>query len=266
VKEEREMLKVIIVDDEKLVRQMILRCISWHELGLEIVGEASGAREGLELMELHQPDIIITDVRMPRIDGLDFGRKVLKRYPKIKVVILSGHDEFEYASEALKMGVFDYLLKPVNREEMKAAMEKARDTILKEKEFDEEIENLRGRLRDSSLSAKEGFDDKDKTLVDVVKEYIEGHFSEEDISLASVSEMLYVNASYLSRTFKEKAGKSFSEYLFELRMEKAMSLLQRLDLKAYEIADRVGIKDPHYFSTCFKKYTGISVSEFKKEN
>lgn len=105
--------------------------------------------------------------------------------------------------------------------------------------------------------------DKKKDLVVNVKEYLESNFNDENITLMSISKQFFVNSTYLSRIFKEKTGKTFSGYLFELRLEKAKLLLRQSDLRAYEVADRVGIKDSHYFSACFRKYTGMSISEFK---
>lgn len=108
--------------------------------------------------------------------------------------------------------------------------------------------------------------DKKKDLVHKVRDYMEMHFSEEELSLNSLAARFYVNPSYLSRVFKEKTGFTFSGLLFEIRMKEAEKLVLRTDLKAYEIAEQVGISDPHYFSACFKKFTGMSVSDYKKQS
>ncbi|MDO4275785.1 MAG: response regulator [Eubacteriales bacterium] len=526
------MLKVLVIDDEKLVRQMVIRCIDWEEIGLHIVGEASSARMGREMIDELQPDIVFMDVRMPSMDGLACSRLVLKKYPQIKILILSGHDEFEYASEGIRIGVFDYLLKPVNASELRSAAIKARDAVLEEQDhrkeferFKEELEKHSSYIKDRQLSAlvrsrtpqqyleslsyfgieikdrvfqaalveikpkissiyeeekilmkmhaakivedyygdmpgvfvfdsgadwlillnnesetavyahgedlkkylenntesqvcigvgnvyteidkiresyREAKDalkhrfvsgeeavicfrdiypyydtesaaemneevihelgnairisdadkaeevldetldhlkkaggerdkvmifaveifaeimkilselkvdmqrdllnyptviegvfslntfgevreyikkivrkacvtissevsDKEKNLVHKVKDYITNHYFEEDISLNSLAQIYYVNSSYLSRVFKEKTGTTFTGYLFEIRMKEAENLVMTTDLKAYEIAERVGISDSHYFSSCFKKHTGMSVGEYKK--
>ena len=527
------MLKVLVVDDEKLVRQMVIRCIDWEAVGLEIVGEASSARMGMELVESLRPDIIFMDVRMPGMNGLECSRKIVEKHQEIKIMILSGHDEFEYASEGIKIGVFDYLLKPINAEELRRAAVKVRDAILQEKNhikeyerYKEELEKHSSYIRDRQLGAlvrshkpeqylesleyfgikftgniyqialvqiaygeeaerEEGkllikmyvrkiiedyygdmsgvfvidsgserliilnnqsenaiyekgeelkqylenntdarisigagnvyqelsglqksyqeakdalkfqfvsedepvicyrdvfpyydmektvgldtgvlhefgnavrisnvkkaeeqldsmlanmkmsgeerdqilvyamqilteimkavselkiekhvgeteyssmverlfqfrsfeaiqsylremvqkscsvigteVSDKEKDLVHKVKDYLAEHYKDEDISLNALAESFYVNSSYLSRVFKEKTGMTFSSYLFELRMEAAASMVLHSELKSYEIAEKVGISDPHYFSACFKKYTGTSVSEYRKQ-
>ena len=114
------MLKLVIVDDERLVRELISLCVDWNELGYEIVGSAKTAEEGLELVEKVQPDVLFTDVRMPGKTGLDLGRTVLEEFPDLKVVVISGYDEFSYVNEGLKMGIFDYILKPIDRNDDKA--------------------------------------------------------------------------------------------------------------------------------------------------
>ena len=154
------MLNVLVIDDEKLVRQMVMRCIDWEGLGLHIAGEASSARMGLELVDELRPDLVFMDVRMPGMDGLTCSRRILEKHPEIKIVILSGHDEFEYASEGIRIGVFDYLLKPINAGELEKTAIKARDAVLEERNhreefqrFKEELEKHSSYIRDRQLSA-----------------------------------------------------------------------------------------------------------------
>lgn len=526
-------LKVLIVDDEKLVRTMIRFCIDWEELGYEVVEECESAAYALDIIEDVEPDIILTDICMPVIDGLEFARRVKRTNPAVRVIILTGHDEFDYASEGIKIGVSDYLLKPIDAEELIDTLGKVRNRILEERRHEEEFQRLRDemvrqkvymrerclnelyhgadpeeireqlkvlgmelhdgffqvamagifqgshgpvrsmedrvlyRMRASELlkeyvrdkkgmyviqgdmqasiilnnqeetdfqeecaamlkflsqtlqcrvyigvggscdhmekiknsyreaadslqfyymhnqsevicfrdiypyydsemnvdneaihkfsfyirsglaeQAKEMIDSmfgllkgrggqkhqvliwsvrliveietvllelnmrladvmpegsnliknlfffesmgearayldtivdasvkkvvgeikaKEKNLVTVLCDYVEAHYTEEELSLSRIARDMYTNASYLSRVLKEKTGQTFRGYLFKLRMEKAMELLRDTDNKGYEVAEMVGIKDPHYFSVCFKKYTGLSVSDYKKE-
>ena len=116
-----------------------------------------------------------------------------------------------------------------------------------------------------SRAVKEGVKEKDLDVVSAVVKYVEEAYKEKEMSLAGVAKKYFINSSYLSRVFKERTGKPFSDYLLEIRMENAKRLLSQTGLKAYEIAEEVGIKDPHYFSVCFKKYTGKSVSQYRQE-
>ena len=108
------MLNVLLVDDEKLERVLIHKGYSWEENGFRIVGEAASGKEALEYMAYHHVDIVVTDINMPVMDGLEFSEKLLEKYPKCKVVIVTGFREFEYARKAIKLGVEEFLLKPIN--------------------------------------------------------------------------------------------------------------------------------------------------------
>lgn len=525
-------MKVILVDDEPLVRDLLKRCIDWNSLGLDIVGEAASACEAFGLVEQVEPEIIFTDICMPFMDGIEFSKAVLDKYPRIKIAIITGYEDFEYAQRSIKAGITDFILKPINDEEIiKVAMsikakieaEKAREAeyqrlrqqleenlpFLRERFFNElllnktnnddiqykmdyyrvqissdafqvglievidaargengEEERLLIRLqcleatkkmfagmdyinifldtgqritilnnqRGLELAAfaeklklnllnqlpaaisigvgewhpnydirssyreawqalqykaiigknevinfrdlefvktdqgsfqseqsdqfsfylkaglkKEALDlaeaafqypttggritidqiravgsgiiaavlnvisdldikaadlfgtgsspydrlfkldslaeikqyimeitgstvelrnqlhrKKVSKVVKEVQEFLLKNFANSELSLTGVAGAFYLNPSYLSRVFKQETNQTFVEYLTQIRMEKAVNLLKSTDLKAYQVAEKVGIADPHYFGICFKKYTGLSVNDYKK--
>lgn len=546
---EEELLRVLIVDDEYMVRGLLKRCIDWREIGMEVAGEASCAEEALELTDRLNPDIIFTDICMPFIDGIELSRLVFEKYPDIKIVILTGYEEFEYAKRSLKLGIADFLLKPINDDEirksaldmkrkieaershsseynrLKILLEESRP-YLKEKFLNEFISvempqaeitekeayfnlnfgsdtfqsafleaerqygadpspeeklmlrircmeevrlyfrddpyvttffdnnqkiaiistaedidfieccetlrimlanklrcavsvgigspcrgrenirqtcreaiyalnysavlgknqvisysaidfsekkplNLHGKLseefefciraglcekalklfsdscesigpvisqgfaagdgpdagsemtdaaetlrvissniisvilsviNETGLKISDVFEDgsdpfklvfrigtlpemkeyissvirkttslmerlktkKVNKTIDGIKEYIKAGISSPDLSPASIAGKFYLNPSYLSRIFRQETGQTLTEYISKARMDLAVRLLNETDLKAYEIADRIGIQDPHYFSICFKKYTGMSFNDYRK--
>lgn len=532
-----EKIRVVVVDDEPLEINLIKKCIDWKLLNMEIVGEAQNAMSGLDLVEKLSPDILFTDINMPIIDGIKFSEMVIQRRPKTKIVILSGYDDFDYAQKSIKIGVLDFLLKPINNDEVFKAASKLKNIIDYERESSNEynllkkqlsdnlpyikekflIELLSGNFEDEKITNKASFlglrfkyqsfqvaaieinsssiDDDDNvntgtyfiqnikimnmikdffqrdefvyifydtlnriiilnnnenidlfekcenlktkiiddtqysvsigvggikkhiseihtsykealdalkyrvavgnnivilhdhinisdnnniyninelnekmcfylksglydkaaflvnqyfeninlkhkntlkdiriiamniisinfktligmgidntdeiyksqiasfnellilnTLPDIIKylhkiifksvktvndeqtskiddiimkakKYIDTNLDNNELSLSLIAKHLYLNPSYLSRMFKKEIGISFVEYLTKIRMEKAIELLKEGDIKAFEIADRIGISDSNYFSTCFKKYTGLSISEYKK--
>jgi len=521
------------VDDERLVRNLLKACIKWEDIGLTIAGESSGAIEGIQMVDKLKPDIIFTDICMPAMDGLEFSKRVIEKHPHIKIIILTGHEEFEYAKKGIKVGIADFLLKPIIKDEIRKTALTAREKIIRERTRIEEYDRLKEQLaqnmpllkeklfnelirsdvdlclmkerisyfcikftddtfriavvdvsktmedgnpdeemklilgirclelikqyfendqyvnsfldnsqkvviicNDSSIdlweccesiksmlinrlkcfvnigignaynrmekihiSYKEAcnalkyrfivgnnqivsFSDicafehndsnidytvlgsfcfylksglvekaeeligtafnelkstvsskeqvrvfacnfianilnvlvetrvkqeevfeqnsqpfetifrldtlpemekyiqkvsqrviqeinsmqgkKAKKIIQDVREYIDANYSASDLTLSDVAKRFYVNLSYLSRAFKEETGLPFVEYLNRLRMENAIRLLNETDKKAYQIADEIGINDSHYFSACFKKYTGVSVNEYKK--
>lgn len=529
---ENSRIRVLIVDDEYLVRNLLRKCINWEYLNMDIVAEAADANEALELVRQHSPDIIITDIYMPIIDGITFSEHVLKNRPDTKIVILTGYDDFNYAQRSIRAGVSDYLLKPIDDEEVLRAMTNLKALIEEERRSSQEAIKLRSRLYDNLPYLKERFfneliheedlkhpplekmsflgiqfkyacfqvatielypsdsgagnehtrattdeavlalvhqycerstytfvfidsnhriiilnndetfdiyehcellmrritqetgcsacigigqikrefceignsykealealnyrvavgnnviiqynhidlynqyhtndynnlynklgfyikaglqdkveetideiygsiDLKDRTVlsrirniavsgllicirqlsescvsaedlrgieadlrscveldtipdikrqltevtaktirlmneqqvhktgnsIDDIKQYIHEHYADPGLSLTQVAKMFYLNPSYLSRTFKKEVGTNFIEYLTTVRVERAISLLKEQDLKAFEIAKAVGISDSNYFSTCFKKYTGVSVSDYRR--
>jgi two-component system response regulator YesN len=151
------MMKVIIIDDEYLVRERLKSCIHWNELGYEIAGEASDGEDGLKLVREVKPQLAIVDINMPFIDGLNFSSIVHQEYPDIKIIILTGYSNFEYARSALQAGVTNYLLKPIHKDELVAVLVKLKTAIEKEMKVKNEMEKMKLRSRENDALLKEKF-------------------------------------------------------------------------------------------------------------
>ncbi len=139
------MIKIMIVDDEPLFREYLRTSIHWADYGFTIVCEAKNGVEALEKAEQYYPDIVLTDINMPHMDGLELSKKLYSLYPDIGVVLITGHSEFEYARKAVKIGVSDYILKPFEKEELILTLLKFKDTIQKAHElkaYDKEKKDL----------------------------------------------------------------------------------------------------------------------------
>lgn len=152
-----EKLKILIVDDEHLIRNLLRMRIDWAAQGMEIVGEAANAGEAMALVEQLQPDIIFTDIYMPKVDGIEFSEQVLASYPQIKIVIVTGHDEFEYARRSIKIGVFDFILKPIRPVELLQITSKLREKIQQERLHHHKIEQLQEVMERNRNFLKEQF-------------------------------------------------------------------------------------------------------------
>lgn len=237
-------VRMLCVDDEPLVRTLICNCIDWHALGIEIAGEAGCGLEALELTEKLDPDIICLDICMPGMSGIDLAAELKKRKPRLQIVIISGHDTFAYAQQCIRLGVTDYLLKPINEEQLTQVMQDILNKIRPEVSF---ITHSRGSIRE-------------------VLTYLEVNFRDPSLTLQSAADHFYINPSYLSRAFKQDTGKTFVEYLTGLRVEEAARLLMNGDLRSYEAGEMVGIPDAKYFGVCFKKYKGLTLAEFRKRS
>jgi len=150
-----ELLSVLILDDEYLVRELLKRSVEWEAVGMKVVAESSSAMEALEIIDELHPQVVFADICMPVMDGLEFSRRVLTKNRQTKIIILTGHDEFDYARECVKLGVSDFLLKPVDRDEIHKVLISARDSILQERNRTEEYEKLKDQIKRSFSCLKE---------------------------------------------------------------------------------------------------------------
>ncbi len=250
------MLKVFIVEDEKLVRQGLVYSVGWEKLNCVVVGEASNGLEALDLLEQIECDLIITDVKMPHLDGIGMIKELKKRGKEYAYIILTAFSSFEYAHSALKLGVTDYLLKPFEDEQLAQALSKTAQRLQEQK-----------RISDTENSSRFSFNAETGSVtkyVELAIKYIRTNYNASDISIKSTAEALALSEGHLSRIFKKETNYTFMEYLTNYRVHIAINLLKEGTLKVYEIANQVGYIDTNYFSTVFKKHIGMTPSKFQE--
>ncbi len=259
------MYKFLVVDDEEIVCRGFRKKISWEEVGFEYLEPCRNGREAMVRIALEHPDVVMTDICMPLVDGLQLATYIADQFPEIIVFILSGYDEFEYAQSALRSRVVDYLLKPITSQELSEVVSKLRHRL---DQNAQQLMAIKTGKAETILPALAGSNTKgssSQALAKVVEaqEYMKRNYAQKDLSFNDICRDLYVSQSYLSRNFKHFLGKTFVDTLTELRIEKAKQLLAKSDLRTYEVADAIGIGDPHYFSTKFKKITGMTPSDYR---
>lgn len=237
------MYKLIIVDDEKKILDGIAEIFPWNNIGFEVVGKYTRAKEALKYLEHTPVDVVMTDICMPDINGLELAKE-LKKYPDTLIVVFSSYSDYQYMREALKLEVTDYLLKPMNYGELSACFEKIK-SILDEK-CPVVTEN------------EAPYYEKIIRKVDV---YLEEHFQEG--SLTSAAELVGISPNYLSKIYKEKKGIGFAESLNKVRMEKAGEMLMDPSYKGYEIAYYVGYDSPKNFTRAFKAYFHVTPRDYR---
>jgi len=351
------LLKVVIVDDEKMIRDGLVHTMPWDKMQIEVVGSAENGRVALNIIREKKPNLVLTDIRMPEMDGIELLKALKTEMPNTKVVILSGYDDFQYAQSALKYGAVDYLVKPVNADELiklledfkksiqasldadfvqlnlqnlidnelelyvtalrtgnqenafsmvdkiyekviakqlpleqyyKICMELVNLICMRIKKYNYNVEDaISSLLTDiyiglnkitkveelkewmyeltskfySILDEKSG--DNYRLVIRKAVEYIDEHYSE-DISAQKVAREVYLNANYFSHIFKKLKKESFTDYLNKVRIEKAKELLAGNLYKVYEVSSMVGYSDYKYFSMIFKKFVGVTPTEFNK--
>jgi two-component system response regulator YesN len=251
------MYKLLIVDDEPLIRKGISKLIDYEELAVGSVFEAADGISALKIVKRENPDIVLTDINMPGMDGLEFAKKAREFNPGIKIAVITGYDYFDYAVTALKTGVDDYVLKPVSREDITNIIKKLIN-ILKKERAEIEVRKTYEKLADIKTSEDDGTDYRKE-----IKTVMDQRFNEPDFSLKTLAKSVALSPGYLSSLFKEIFGITFHDYLTAERLERAKILLLSTGLKNYEVAEQVGFEDPNYFSTAFKKRFGMSPSKYR---
>lgn len=264
------MIKVIIADDEPRICKLIEKLINWEELDMEVIKIASNGVEALEYIKEFNPDIVITDIRMPGYDGLEIIERTRKFNLDTEFIIISGYSEFEYAKKAINYKVNGYLLKPINKEELENALKEVKENILKKKTYENLESEYKDYLKKDIKAAKKHLDlmenkniNKNILQIEQAKEYINSNYMN-NITLDDVGGYIGFNPSYFSSIFKKETGISFIDYLSRVRIEKAKILMKEADLRIQDISLMVGYNDVKYFSKLFQKHTGLNPNEYRK--
>lgn len=238
-------MNLLIIDDEKALRNGLVNYLRGMDTPFDEVLSAASGKEALAVFETHSIAAALVDINLGDINGLDLIETIQHRYPQVLITIISGYDDFDFARRAIKLKVFDYLLKPIPKSDLKKLMT-----------------NLACQLATTPVPQEAGHD-----LAAAGKQYIESHYSDKQLNLAQTAQSLFVSDSYLSKQMKETYGESFSEYLIRHRIEKAQELLKdpHLRYSVTDIAHKVGYEDPHYFSRVFRKKVGLSPLQYRQQ-
>lgn len=236
------MYKVLIVDDEPVIVKGLTKIIDWEKWNCEVIATAESGLEGMRLIEQKNPDILISDICMPNLDGLSMIAAMRSEYERMQITILTGYRDFDYAQRAICLGVTRFLLKPSKIDEIEEA-----------------IQAMTARLKE--LGAEED-NPASSFIVRNALEYI-GENYRQKLKLADVAEKTYVSQWHLSKLLNRYTGKNFSEILNNVRIEKAKELLNDPALRIGDIAEEVGFLDVAHFSRVFKKQVGISANEYR---
>ena len=237
-------LRVLLVDDEIMIREGFKRLFDWNAHDCEVVGEAADGLEALSQIDALQPDIAIMDINIPVMNGLKVIQLARIKHPDTAFVIVSGYDDFSYCREALRLQITDYILKPVNYEEVGAC-----------------IDNLKIALFERHST--KGQEVQEERAIISITRYLQAHLAEE-ISLTVLAEEFHLSAQYISQLFKSEIGVNFLAYLTNIRMEKAKKLLLSTSLSIAEISEQSGYGDYRVFTKVFKKSEGVTPSQYRR--
>lgn len=248
-------LKVLIVEDEEIIRCGLVDTIDWAGMNCRVAAVASTGTEGLEAIRESRPDIVLADIRMPGMSGIDMIERARKENIPFHSILLTSYAEFEYARRALEMRVSSYLLKPVDEEQLRLAVMRIHEERGGSAKPDAE------ELPEALRRAEEAMGGVEDPYVMIAIDRIRTDYAER-ISIEGIAEEQFVSASYLSRRFKAATGYTFLELLNMWRIRKAIHLLTRSALSISEISDQTGFSDYKHFCAVFKRYVDMSPREF----
>lgn len=252
------MYKVLIIDDEDIIVEGLTHIIPWEKHGCVVVGSASDIESGAEKIRECVPDILFTDIRLPDGNGLTMLAGLKSEFPDMQVVVLTGYREFNYAQQAVTLGVVRFLLKPSKLDEINEALEEI------VRRFQKSAGNENENEKENEIFQTSGDDDASSFVVRQAVRYIEEHSSEK-ISLSDVADSCYVSQWHLSKLLNKYTEQNFYDILNSARITKAKKLMLDPSLRIGDISEMVGYIDTPHFSRVFKKLEGISANEYRNE-
>ncbi|MBO9605356.1 MAG: response regulator [Paenibacillaceae bacterium] len=241
------MYKVFLVEDEAMIRRGIKKLIEEVIRGYTVVGEAANGREAIEKLAGQQPDLLVTDIRMNEMGGLELIEHIRRHHAEMPILIISGYHDFVFLQKALRFHVADYLLKPIDRIELAQALER-----------------IRLKLESGRPSAAQGNPVAEERLIIKEIKHVIRERLDQELSLQVVAEHVHLNHQYLSTLFKMETGQNFYDYIVECRMNRAKQLLKETNLKIYEVAGMSGYVSAKHFMAVFKQTVGMTPTEYRE--
>jgi Response regulator containing CheY-like receiver domain and AraC-type DNA-binding domain len=249
------MLRLLIVDDEQGIRNGIASYFPWAGLGIEVAATCQDGCDALELLAKSRFDLVLCDVRMPRMDGIALAEAIRERSYPCEIVFMSAYKDFEYAKKAIELGIKNYIVKPAGYEEIREVFAKLVSEISARPGPPSVSHNAPERPARGDPVAE------DSSLPERTQRIIEGHLK--DITLPEAASMLGMSPNYLSARLHKETGTSFFDLLTEIRMTRAAALLADRDLRVAEVGARVGYTNSKSFIRAFKAYHGRPPSAFR---
>lgn len=250
------MYKAVIIDDEPIIVTGITKLLPWAKYECIVAGTAGDGKEGMELIRRLRPDIVISDIYMPKMDGMVMLAALKSEYEDMEVTVLTGYRDFELVQRALHLGVTRFVLKPSDMDELEEALQVMTDKLRRK--------GIHPGEEPSDHSGNKKEDPAGSFLVHSAVAYMRRNYRHK-ITLTDVAENIYVSQWHLSKLLNRQLGQSFSELLNSIRVEEAKQLLENPALRIGDVADEVGFLDLAHFSRVFKKMTGMSANEYRNQ-
>lgn len=249
--------QILIADDEPIERMVVSKTLQNHFGDAIAISQAVNGREAIETVRRMHCQVVLLDISMPGIDGLEAAETIRSENPLCSIIFLTAYDEFDFAKRAIKVHALDYLLKPWSREELIAVIDEALHLAEGNNAGREPLQMETAQAEGEKLEQP-----KNQAQVEFVRQYLEEHYME-DICLQDAALALHYSDVYFCKFFKQNFDKNFIMYLSELRVEKAKELLSDVTINVRDISRKVGYRDSGYFTKVFKRITGATPSEYR---
>ena len=246
---------VLMTDDEELALMGLEEGVNWERLDVDKVYKCHSKDTAIRMLLMYPIDIIITDIEMPGGSGLELIKWVKENKPEICSVFYTGHAEFSYAQEALRLGVEDYLLKPIPYDDLENILEKVQKKILTQE-----------KTLDLSEMVEDYPEEGSENIVSQVKRIIAENLSVGNLQRDELAAMVHVSSGYLGRIFKKETGLALTDYIIKKRIFVAKQLLIKTSLSITDISARVGISYSSYFTKIFKEQVGVTPQEYRQKS
>jgi len=251
--------KLLIVDDEREIRNGLCNYFPWGEIGFEVKGQCENGKQALEFLKENSIDVVLCDIKMPVMTGIDLARELHGLKNRIKIVFLSGYKEFEYAQKALIYNVRNYIIKPAKYSELVDVFTKIKAEL--DEEASDEMKSLSISCTTEDVKANTNYHD---IIITNVKTFIKENYR--DVTLEKAASLVHMNPYYLSNFFKQKTGENFSDFVIKAKMEKAAELLGDINYKIHDISDSVGYSSAKNFTRAFKAHFNKSPREYRNSS
>ncbi len=238
-------MNLLIIDDEYYIVQGLVEMIDKEALGIDRIFTAYGAEQGRKIIEHEDVDLLLVDVEMPKETGLELLEKLRLERRRLTTIILSGHQRFDYAQEAIRYHCFNYLLKPIGKQALNYELSRAVDFV-------------RSKMEGPKRDPQDDMKLRGSEFVTSVQSYIHDHLSDPGLSRVEIAEAMHLNPDYLSFAFHKEFGNTLTSYITSVRMDQAKYYLKNTTMPINQIAEKVGIPNLSYFYRQFKKTVGTT--------
>ena len=249
-------MNLLITDDEYYIVQGLVGMIDREELGIDSIFTAYSAEQALNILHKERVDLMLLDIEMPKETGFELLERLRSERLRVITIILSGHQRFDYAREAINYHCFNYLLKPIGKQNLNRELSRA-ISFVRSIQSNPAPAPAAGNGNGNTKVTDSGF-------VHAVRSYIRDHLSDADINRVKIAEAMHLNPDYLSYSFHKEFNTTLTAYINSKRMDQAKYLLMNTDLSIADIAEQVGIPNVSYFYRQFKKETGKTPQQYRK--